>query len=155
MGYYRTMNETWASNFAGIVAATIAELAPKFAGESIAMFAIDCHPWNGILALCALTESECVEDPELRDPAEMAAWRFFDCSNGVSAWSAATALSESMRVAYDSADDRASVGITYLQYCADALADSRVADAVSKLDVSSKFRFSVTHPDDGTEYCDR
>ena len=147
------MNETWTSDLAGIIAATIAELAPKFAGESIAMLAVDCHPWHGTLALCVLTESECADDPELRDPAEMAAWKFFDCSDGVAAWSATTGMGDSMRASYDSADDSAHTATTYLQSCADALSHSRVADVLSNVNVSSGFRLSVTHPDDGTEYC--
>jgi len=146
------MQETWSSDLAGIIAATVAELAPNFAGESIAMLAIDCHPWHGTLALCVLTESECADDPELRDPAEMAAWRFFECSEGVDAWSPAFALAESMRAAYDAADDSAAVAGSYLQNCADALAHQSVSDALSKLNVSPQFRLSITHPDVGTEY---
>lgn len=147
------MNETWSSDFAGIFAATVAELAPKFVGESVAMIAVDCHPWHGTLALCALTESECADDPELRDPAEMASWRLFNCSDDATAWQATTALCDSMRSDYDSADDRAAVATKYLRSCAASLSSQIVLDAISKLERSSKFRLSVTHPDDSIEFC--
>ena len=147
------MSETWSSDLAGIVAAALAELTPKFAGNQIAMLSLDCHPWHGTLSLCVLTESECANDPELRDPAEMAAWRFFDCSDRLAAWAPVSALSESMHAAYGSSDDNSSVAATYLQHCADALTHPDVTEAISKLDTSPHFRLSITHPDDGTEFC--
>lgn len=116
------------------------------------MLAIDCHPWHGVLALCVLTESECTDDSELRDPAEMAAWRFFNCSDGIDAWGATTALAQSMRSDCESAGDNASVATAYFHRCADAFGHSDVVGARSKLGPSPEFRLSVTHPDNGTEY---
>ena len=147
------MDETWSSDLAGIVAATLVELMPRFAGDKLAMLAIDCHPWHGTLALCVLTESECADAPDLRDPAEKAAWKFFECSDGADAWSPAAALAESMRDAYESADDRATVAAEYLKHCADSLAHHSVAETLKRVDTSPQFRLSITHPDDGTEYC--
>ena len=60
-------------------------------------FALDCHPWNGVLDLAFLTRREAEADPSLGDPDEMAAWEHFHFAEGLAAWAPATRLAAAMR----------------------------------------------------------
>ena len=117
------------------------------------MLALDCHPWNGGLYLAILKRSEVVADPELADPAEMAAWELYDCGASLAEWAPVADLALQMRADYSSAAEPSTVADTYLRACAIALQQQSVARAIRTFELAEQFRCSVAHPDDGREYC--
>jgi hypothetical protein len=54
--------------------------------------------------LAALTGAEAAADPLLADPAEMAAWRYWNFTAGLPAWRPAERLGREMRTAYEAGD---------------------------------------------------
>jgi hypothetical protein len=115
------------------------------------MLALDCRPWHGSIGLAALTATEVVTDKALADPAEMAAWRYFDFPRDFESWQLATALAEAMRSAYYSGN-RPAVVEAYFGACAAALTSEAVGEALGGFTRTDGFRLSVAHPDDGREF---
>jgi hypothetical protein len=133
------------------LASAVCEFAPQLVGEAVVLLAVDCHPWHGRIALAALTAAEVAADPPLADPAEMAAWRYYDFTEALSAWQPAARLGREMRAAYE-AGDRPQVADAYLRTCARAVGSAQFTAALACLQRASGFRVSVTHPDDGREF---
>jgi hypothetical protein len=144
--------EGWAKQLARAVAATLQEYRAHLRDTPIALFAVDCHPWNGFLGLALLTAEEANADGQLADPAEMAAWRHYNFSNGLAAWHPAAVLGREMQEAYAAASDRKVAADAFLKACALAMASAEAAAAIELLDRDNRFRISVAHPDGGQEF---
>lgn len=141
----------WRNQLSLAIANALHLLEVRLGDDALVMLAIDCHPWNGGLYLAALTQSEVNADPLLCDPNEMAAWRHYNFAEGLDG--SIKSLGDTMKAEYYSSEDRDVTGQSYLQSCAAALSSDTVASALRPLLLHSDFRLSVTHPDDGTEYC--
>ena len=137
---------------AGAIAAATREFAPTLGGSPVVLLAVDCHPWHGAVELSILTAGEVAANPELADPAEMAAWRHYNCSAGLASWQPAGALGHQMRAAYEAAVHPAEVAEGFMRACARAAASPDVVAASELLQRAAEFRTSVSHPDDGREF---
>ena len=142
----------WVARMADTIAAAVREFAPIVGDDRITLFAVDCHPWHGMLGLAVLTADEAATDPELNDPAEMAAWRHYDFASGLAAGRALIPLGAEMRSAYYEAGDRPATAEAYLRACVSAAASPTVAAALDQFKRADGFRLSVTHPDSGREF---
>jgi hypothetical protein len=142
----------WKRSLADTIATTVKEFAPVMRGIPVVLLALDCQPWHGSLGLSLLTAAEAEADTQLADPAEMAAWRYYDFSAGLVSWQPAALLGRSMRAAYESAPDRRATAESFFRACAEALASPDVAGVVGSLARADEFRMSVAHPDDGREF---
>lgn len=132
------------------VVAALREQAPALMGEELALLALDLHPWHGQIALCLLTEAECLGDPDLRDPVEMAGWRFFEFSERLEAWRAVHPLAQAMKADYEASRESAE---KYFEVGAQVLGSPQVATELAKYRLGRQFRLSVAHPDSQREYC--
>lgn len=142
----------WADELAGVIHNSLVECSARI-GEPLAMLSVDCHPWNGVLALALLTQAEILRDPLLATPAEMAAWEHYDIGSTLASWAPASSLGSEMRDEYDgSKHSRADVAKAYFQLCAAATASDKVREALARYQLSDIFRISVCHPDTGEEY---
>lgn len=146
------MIQDWTQRLSQALAETLTALRSSVGSATIARLAVDCHPWDGMLCLAILTQDALDADPELADPAEMAAWDLYDCGESVKAWTASAGLAADMKTAYDEADDPADVADRFLNACAHALKSQVVQKALSGLQTSDGFRITVTHPDTDHEY---
>jgi hypothetical protein len=148
----RPAGDEWAAQLSGLIAGAL----DVFRGEvkdRIEIFAVDCHPWNGVLDLALLTQAEAANDPLLCDPTEMAAWRSYHFASGLACWSPASELARQMQEAYDeSGEDRAATAESYLRACARAVATEGVQRSLSRYEVSEAFRICVRHPDNEAEF---
>lgn len=139
-------------SLADIIAATVREFAPVLRGTPVVLLAVDCQPWHGLLGISLLTAAEVDADAQLADPAEMAAWRYYDFSAGLASWQPAALLGRFMQAAYESASDRQATAESFLRACAGAVASPLVVAAVRSLERTGNFRISVTDPDNGREF---
>jgi hypothetical protein len=97
--------------------------------DEMVMFAVDCHPWNGVVVLAFLTYSELTDAPFLSEAAEMAAWKYYDFGAGLPCWQSALDTGTRMRTAYEVAGGtRSTVVRQFLQACAEAVASKQVQD---------------------------
>lgn len=142
----------WRNQLSLAIVNAVHILPARLGNDALLMLALDCHPWNGGLYLAALTQSEVNADPTLCDPAEMAAWRNYHFAERGLDWNI-DSLCDTMKTDYYSSEDRDAVAQSYLRSCAAALSDETVVRALRPLLLHNDFRLSVTHPDDGTEYC--
>jgi hypothetical protein len=143
--------EDWTDRFAATVAATVHGFTIQPLGK-LALFAVDCHPWNGFLGLAILTTEEAESDNSLLDIEEMAAWRHYHFSNTLPTWSPAEVLGHEMQEAYEAAGDRRTAARDFLNACARAMHYTNVVEAIELLKHDGAFRISVVHPDDGEEF---
>lgn len=146
--------ESWTSRLNGAIAAVLVELTPRLHNDSIALLAVDCHPWHGAIAPAVLTGDELARDPTLADPALMAEWRYYDAASllGLGAARLLIPLGEEMRAAYYAAEDHPAAAVKYLQACAAAATSPQVAEALRPFRLEPRFRVSVTHPDSNQEF---
>jgi hypothetical protein len=143
--------DDWIPRLASAIAAALREFAPKLGAEPLAMLALDFHPWHGSIGLAALTATEVATDKSLADPAEMAAWRFFDFARDFESWQLTTPLAEQMRSAYYSGD-RPAVVEAFFGACAAAISSEPVSAALGEFTRAIGFGISVAHPDNGREF---
>jgi hypothetical protein len=129
----------------------VCEFAPQLGGDEVAILAVDCHPWHGLITLALLTAEEVQSNPLLVDPAEMAAWRHYDFTRASVAWQPVTELGREMQTAYERGQ-RSDVAEAFLRACAEAVSSPLVAAALGQLSRADAFRLSVTHPDDNREF---
>jgi hypothetical protein len=121
--------------------------------DEMEMFAVDCHPWNGVIVLAFLTHAELQDASFLAEAAEMAAWKYYDFGAELACWRSAPELGSRMRTAYEEAgNDRSTVVTQFLQACAEAVASKQVQDVLSTYRLAEKFRITISHPDTGEEY---
>jgi hypothetical protein len=145
--------DNWTAQLAQGIAHTLQALAPGLKQVPLAMIALDCHPWNGGLFLAILQQSEVEQDPEIGDPAEMAAWELYDCGQALTPWLSLKPLASQMAAAYRKATDPAVVANQYLQAAANALSGAQVRAAIEQFPLDDAFRLSVAHPDSDHEFC--
>jgi hypothetical protein len=143
--------EDWTARLAAAIAAALSDFAARPSAEAVAMLAVDCHPWHGSLALALLTTAEAETDPLLADPAEMAAWRYYDFARDLPCWQSVAQLGAEMRAAYD-AGERPAVAIAFLRACTAAVLSPQAGAALRRLSQARGFRLSVAHPDNGQEF---
>ena len=144
--------DEWTMTLAGVIANALVDFRQNV-HDRVVIFAVDCHPWNGVLGLAFLTDAEVEDDPLLSDPAEMAVWKHFDFASGLSSWQHAAELAMQMRAAYEkTAEDRAGIAEGYFRACAVAVASRVVQEALSRYDLRDPFKISVAHPDTGIEF---
>lgn len=137
-----------------VIAAALREILPQVRDTSVVVLAIDCFPWNGSIGLSILTSKESNADPAIMDSAESAAWRHFNFTEHLAAWKPANDLGQQMADAYYSDQDasRGAIADEFFQACAIAAASREVGLAIESFKRDSRFRISVSHPDDGREF---
>jgi hypothetical protein len=141
--------DKWSSDLAQFISAALAEFRAQ-ATDKIEQFAVDCHPWNGVVVLAFLTTKEVKESPWLAETEEMAAWKFYDFASALSCSSAE--LGSRMQELYEQGDDKAKVAERFFMACAAAVASKPVQDMLSKYKLSENFKITIPHPDTGKEY---
>ncbi len=120
--------------------------------DQVDTFAVDCHPWNGIIALAILTQSEINNDPLLYQLCEMASWRYYNFGASLESWQQTSDLALQMKIDYERAgENRALIAEGYLHACSSAVASNVVQAALSTIDRTDSLRISVAHPDSGLE----
>ena len=115
--------------------------------EPIKALALDVHPWNGFIALAALTESEVDADPLLDDIAQMAAWKHYDFGVKLEEWDVNSVGTKMKAIYYEEEDAQ-----LLFQCCASAMAAASVQQAIRKYKLADGFRISVADPDSNEEY---
>jgi hypothetical protein len=143
--------DDWTPRLASAIVAALREFAPQVGAEPLAMLALDCHPWHGTIGVAALTAKEVAGDKGLADPAEMAAWRFFDFARDFDCWQVATVLAQEMKSAYYSGGRPAVVEACF-SACAAAITCDVVGEALEGFARVDGFRLSVAHPDNRREF---
>ena len=142
--------ENWRGDLTEFLSAALDEFRLATT-DLMEQFALDCHPWNGIIVLAFLTTREVEESPFLADCKEMAAWRFYDFASTLSC--SRPTLSSMMRQIYEQAgDDKAKVAEQFFLACAAAVASKPVREVLSKYKLSRSFKITIPHPDTGKEY---
>ena len=143
----------WCADLAKLVANSLTEYRSQ-ANDAMELFAVDCAPWNGVIALAFLTMPELKAAPFLSEVAEMAAWKAYDFGAGLGSWQPlAFDLGSRMRAEYESAGERRSVVAgQFLRTCAVAVASEMVQAAFSTYRLGENFRITIRHPDTDEEY---
>ena len=144
----------WKPRLASALAAAIRESRQVLGSEPIVCLDIGCFPWHGGFELSALTTTEFAADPAVMGPREVACWRFYNISEGLTAWAATAELGTQMSEAYYAAEDdtRVATANAFIRVCAEAAATPGVQDAASTLQLDPRFRIRVAHPDSGLVY---
>jgi hypothetical protein len=145
--------DQWQGDLSKLIAVALAEFRRQ-ADDEMEIFALDCHPWNGLINLAFLTRSESKEDPLLFDIGEIAVWKYFDFSAELSSWQPALGVASRMRPVYELADEdnRREVVAKFLRSCAEAVASKLVQDMLARFHLAKGFRITVQHPDTGEEF---
>jgi hypothetical protein len=146
-----TVPHDWTPRLSSAIAGALCEFTQHVGAEPLVMLALDCHPWNGDIGISALTANEAAINMSLNDPAEMAAWRFFDFAGDFDSWQVVTELGQQMKSAYYSGDRHAVVESFFIA-CAAAITSDVVDEAIERFIRIDGFRFSVAHPDNGREF---
>src|SRR5687768_12625677 len=133
MAMRNVLADKWTPRLAEAVAAAVREFAPRLGDAAVALFALDCHPWHGLIELSVLTAAEVAADARLAEPGEIAAWRHYNFAEGLPSWQSAEALGREMRAVYDAATDRAAAAEACLRACARAAASAQVLAALKQL----------------------
>jgi hypothetical protein len=147
-----TAVEEYQSDLTMLISTALCEFRPGIDDE-MEIFAIDCHPWNGVIVLAFLTHAELNDAPFLAEVSEMAAWKYYDFGADLPCWHSAPDTGLRMRTAYDEAgDNRSAVVPQFFQACAKAVASKQVQDVLLTYRLAEKFRITIPHPDTGEEY---
>ena len=146
--------KNWTRELAAAIAAALREFHPQIGDTPIALFEVGCAPWHGFVELSILTAEEMNADSALKNPAEMAAWRFYNFATDLAAWGPAQILERQMSKAYyaDSDGDHSAIADAFFRACAAAAATPEVVAAIGLLNRDARFRISVLHPDDKREF---
>jgi hypothetical protein len=144
----------WTFQLTATMTATLREFSSQLRDASVVIFSIDCFPWHESLGLSILTSEEANADSALMDPSEGAAWRCFNFADELAAWKPAEVLRKQMSAAYyaDKEADRRAIADGFFRACANAAASPEVAEALELYNRDSRFRISVSHPDDRREF---
>lgn len=143
---------SWQSELARLIALCLAEWHKNNQNIEIAMFCVDCHPWNGLLNLSILTQAELDQDQLLADTDEMAAWKHFAFSAGYEVWAFSKDLGIAMQHEYNLSTNLFATSEKYFYACASAVAGELVLTQLANMTQSSSFKISVTNPDSHKEY---
>jgi hypothetical protein len=121
--------------------------------DEMEIFAMDCHPWNGVIVLAFLTHVEVNDAPFLAEVVEMAAWKYYDFGADLPCWHSALDIGSRMRTEYEEAGvKRSAVATEFFQACAQAVASKQVQDVLFTYQLTEKFKITIPHPDTGEEY---
>jgi len=143
--------DKWQTDLAELISAALGEFRSK-AEDEMEMFAVDCHPWNGVIVLAFLAHSELKDAPFLSEAAEMAAWKYYDFGAGLTSWQPVCEFASRMRTMYENAgENRSDVARQFLQGCAAAVASKPVQDMLSKYRLAKGFKITIPHPDTAEE----
>lgn len=142
----------WTKDLTMSIATTLGEFRNQ-SDDEMEIFAVDCHPWNGVISLAFLTHNELFESPFLSEAAEMAAWKYYDFGSSLDSWRLASSIGSRMREAYEKAGgNRAKVAEEFYRACARCVAATLVQNVLNKYKRTRNFRISITHPDTGMEF---
>lgn len=146
--------DDWTPRLASALTVAVRQFCTALEAESVVCFDIGCFPWHGCIELSALTAAELDADPAIASPREVAAWRFYNFSDGVASWAETAELGKRMSQAYYAAEDdtRATTAEAFMRACATAAAVPEVEAALSSLPKDPRFRVRVAHPDSGLEF---
>jgi hypothetical protein len=92
--------ERWQGELTTLITAALDEFRIG-TEDDLERFVVDCHPWNGTIALAFLTRSESEDNQFLRETSEMAAWRYYDFGAALRSWRSAPGVASAMRVVYE------------------------------------------------------
>lgn len=145
--------EQWQSKLSNLIALSIEEWGKKHKNIEVSMFAVDCHPWSGFLSLALLTQSEVDEDKLLANSEEMAAWEYFNFSEGYKVWLPSKKLAVSMQEEWSASANIDFTSEKYFIACASAVGSDLVSSKILDLKISVGFVVSVANPDNNKEYC--
>jgi hypothetical protein len=144
--------DQWQSDLAATTTIALAEFR-RGADDKMKTFAVDCHPWNGVIALAFLTEQELQDAPFLSEAAEMAAWKYYDFGRRLASWQSASGIGSQMRTMHESDGERKDrIAEQLFQRCAAAVASKPVQTALSMFHRARDFKITIPHPDTGAEY---
>jgi hypothetical protein len=144
--------DQWQRHLTQLISTALCEFRGR-ADEEMERFALDCHPWNGLLVLAFLTESELKDAPFLSEPTEMASWKLYDFGAGLACWHSVLDVTSRMRTVYEEAgNNRSSVAMQLFKSCARAVASQQVQDVLSTYRWAKGIRITIPHPDTGEEY---
>ena len=145
--------EQWQSKLSNLITLSIDEWGKKHKNIEVSMFAVDCHPWSGFLSLALLTQSEVDEDKLLANSEEMAAWEYFNFSEGYKVWLPSKKLAVSMQEEWSASANIHFTSEKYFIACASAVGSDLVSSKILDLKRSVGFVVSVANPDNNKEYC--
>ncbi len=150
-----TIPADWAARLASAIAAAVREYLPTHRDiPPVVAFHVGCFPWHGQIELSALTADELAADPALQTPGEVAAWRHYNFTAGLTSWETVAELGRQMSSAYSAADekDRPATTDAFLHACAVAVGSQEVLAALAVMNRDPRFTISVTHPDSDHEF---
>jgi hypothetical protein len=144
--------EKYGSDLTMLISTALSEFKAGIDDE-MEMFAVDCHPWNGVIVLAFLTHVELNDAPFLAEVAEMAAWKYYDFGADLPCRHSACEIGSRMRTEYEEAGEhRSTVATQFFEICAKAVASKQVQDALFTYHLAEKFKITISHPDTGEEY---
>lgn len=145
--------EQWTTDLSRSITDALRDFRSKV-NDEMAVFAVDCAPWNGVIVLAFLTQPELNENPILSEPSEMAAWRYYDFGARLPfGQSVSIALGSHMRTTYEQAgENRGDMANQFFRACANAAASEPVIKALSHFSRTAAFRITIPHPDTNEEY---
>ena len=121
--------------------------------DEMEMFAVDCHPWNGVIVLAFLTRAELNDAPFLAEVAEMAAWKYYDFGADLPCWHSSSEIGSRMRTEYEEAGaNRSTVATQFFRVRAQVVASKPVQDVLFTYRLTDKFKITIPHPDTDEEY---
>jgi hypothetical protein len=141
----------WQSELTQLISDALGEFRSN-AEDEMEIFALDCHPWNGVIALAFLTHLELEDAPFLTEAAEMAAWKYYDFGANLTSWRLVSAVASRMRPVYESSENRYDVAREFFQGCAAAVASKPVQDTLATYRLAQGFKITIPHPDNAEEY---
>lgn len=142
----------WENKLADVLSSSLAIFRNENEDE-MEMFAVDCHPWNGIIALAFLTHSELKDAPYLSEASEIAAWKNYNFTAKLETSESLSTVGLEMRTEYEtSGGDKSSIVKLFLRSCAAAVASKKVQDVLSTYRLSGSFKITIPHPDSNEEY---
>ena len=136
-----------------LIALELTQRHGEFRDFAIRALAIDCHPWNGVLELCLLT------DKDKNGITDMAEWKYFQFTDPQmgGGWVQARPLKKLMQRYWEESVDSGLASETtevIMRACAVALRSKPVEQALKLFRRSVDFELWLADPDDPTQnYC--
>lgn len=137
-----------------IISSSLNDLIDYLSNEGdLDMFAIDFHPWDGLIEYSVLTKSEVEEDPLLKNSEEMADWKFFHVSSESSVWrDGISQIAHDIKISYEEAENKVEMIEAEYKCIVSAMESENVQSSLAELSLSQSFRISIANPDSGDEY---
>jgi hypothetical protein len=147
--------DNWTKRLASAIAVALREYGLTAAQDKpIVAIDVGCFPWHGSVELSILTAEDLDANRMLLEPGEIAAWRHYNFADGSPAWAPTAELGRQMADAYYAAEEsgRSATVDAFLRACAAAVASPEVQEAIRAMPRDQRFRISVIHPDNGTQF---